>query len=75
MSPHKDDAVYVEHMLECIRRIEGYTQGNRATFYGSELIQDAVARQVWGDGLTPIKCGTDAHLAARIPLRCIRAKR
>ncbi len=33
-------------MLECIRRIETYTHGDRDTFFGSTLVQDAVVRNL-----------------------------
>ena len=42
----KDDAVYVQHILECIARIEQYTQAGRAEFMASTLIQDGVIRNL-----------------------------
>jgi uncharacterized protein with HEPN domain len=36
------DDVYVEHMLECIVRIERFVQKNRGVFMQSDLVQDAV---------------------------------
>jgi uncharacterized FlgJ-related protein len=38
----KDDRAYLEHMRECIERIDEYTQADRNRFYGSRMIQDAV---------------------------------
>lgn len=43
---HKDDSVYVEHMLECIQRIGEYTEGSRERFFSSRLVQDAVVRNL-----------------------------
>ncbi len=42
----KDDGVYIEHMLACIQRIKDYTQGNKALFFDSTLVQDAVVRNL-----------------------------
>ncbi|CAN5899299.1 MAG: DUF86 domain-containing protein [Gemmatimonadota bacterium] len=42
----KDDAIYIEHVLESIRRIEeGVAQG-RDVFFASHLLQDAVLRNL-----------------------------
>ena len=40
------DRVLLEHVLECIARIREYTGGERATFYGSKMVQDAVVRNL-----------------------------
>lgn len=40
------DQVYVEHMLECITRIERYVDHDRARFMESEIVQDAVVRNL-----------------------------
>ena len=42
----KDDAVYLQHILECIERIAQYTQAGRAAFLASTLIQDGVLRNL-----------------------------
>lgn len=43
----KDDAVYVEHMLDAVETIETYTEDQTAdTFRGNPLVQDAVIRQL-----------------------------
>lgn len=42
----KDDQVYIEHMLDCINRIENYTACNKSAFMQSTLIQDAVIRNL-----------------------------
>jgi uncharacterized protein with HEPN domain len=40
------DQVYVEHMLECIGRIERYVDNDRDRFMQSEIVQDAVVRNL-----------------------------
>ena len=40
------DQVYIEHMLEVIDRIEQYVIGGRDEFMNSNLIQDAVVRNL-----------------------------
>ena len=42
----KDDRVYLSHVLRCIARIEGYTDGDRDAFFASHLIQDGVIRNL-----------------------------
>lgn len=38
------DLIYIEHILECIGRIEQYTGGNRERFFSDRMLQDAVLR-------------------------------
>lgn len=40
------DRVLLDHMLECVRRVREYTGMDRASFFGSPLIQDAVVRNL-----------------------------
>lgn len=40
------DAVLLVHLCECIERIQEYTGGERATFFSSRLVQDAVVRNL-----------------------------
>lgn len=40
------DAVLLIHLCECIERIQEYTGGERAAFFGSHLVQDAVVRNL-----------------------------
>ena len=40
------DRVLLAHTLECIERILEYAGGDRATFYASRLVQDAVVRNL-----------------------------
>ena len=41
----KDNAIYLEHMLDCIQRINEYIE-NKEQFYSSQLVQDAVVRNL-----------------------------
>lgn len=40
------DQLYIRHMLDCIERIERYTNADESRFKGSPLIQDAVMRNL-----------------------------
>ena len=51
----KDDAVYVQHIVECLARIEQYTQAGRAEFMASTLIQDGVVRNLQTLGQSVLK--------------------
>ena len=42
----KDDLLYVEHVLDCIHRIERYCVDGEDCFRQSDLIQDAVLRNL-----------------------------
>lgn len=42
----KDDQLYLTNILECIERIENYTQAGQAAFQDSTLLQDAVIRNL-----------------------------
>jgi len=42
----KPDIVYVQHILECIERIESYVDGERDTFLHTPMAQDAVIRNL-----------------------------
>lgn len=43
---HKDNSVYIDHMLDCIQRIDEYTGRDRERFFESSLIEDAVVRNL-----------------------------
>jgi uncharacterized protein with HEPN domain len=60
----RDDAVYVAHILECIRRVEENTAGGYQTFMDSHTLQDAVLRnlQTMAEATQRL---TDAFRAAR----------
>jgi uncharacterized protein with HEPN domain len=51
----KDDRIYLNHMLECIGRIEEYTKGNREAFLASTLIQDGILRNLQTLGQSSVK--------------------
>jgi len=40
------DRLFIEHMLECINRIERYVENDRSRFMESEMVQDAVTRNL-----------------------------
>ena len=40
------DRLHIEHILECVRRIEEYTSGGRDAFLRTTLIQDGVIRNL-----------------------------
>jgi uncharacterized protein with HEPN domain len=42
----KSDAVYLEHIQECIRRIEEHAAGGRDKFFQSLTLQDATLRNL-----------------------------
>lgn len=42
----KADAVYLAHIMECIRRIEENTAGGREVFLTAHTLQDAVLRNL-----------------------------
>ena len=41
----KDNSVYIDHMLDCIMRIDEYVE-SKEQFYSSRLVQDAVVRNL-----------------------------
>lgn len=42
----KDDKVFLQSILECIVKIETYTKSGKEEFMSSDLIQDAVIRNL-----------------------------
>ncbi len=42
----RDDRLYIHHILDCVRRIDGYCQNGEDAFRASKLIQDAVLRNL-----------------------------
>ena len=56
----KDDQLYLIHILECIERIESYTQGGREAFQKSKMSQDAVIRnfEVMGEAAKNVSDAT-----------------
>lgn len=45
-SGNESNQVYIVHMLECIERVKTYTAGGESVFRQSQLIQDAVIRNL-----------------------------
>lgn len=43
---HKDESIYIEHMLECIEKIIKYIGDDKTAFHQSTLVQDAVLRNL-----------------------------
>jgi len=41
----KNDTVYIEHMLECLNRIDDYVN-DKEQFYSTKIVQDAVVRNL-----------------------------
>lgn len=44
--PHRDERLYVVELIEAIDRIFEYTKGDQDAFLGSQMIQDAVAKNL-----------------------------
>jgi len=42
----KDDRLYLEHILECIERVERYTSRGREIFLADTMVQDATLRNL-----------------------------
>ena len=42
----RDDRLYIHHVIDCVRRIERYCQNGEEAFRESELVQDAVLRNL-----------------------------
>ena len=43
----KDDLAYVEHILDCIRKIKEFSEGlSFKEFSSNELVQDAIIRNI-----------------------------
>jgi uncharacterized protein with HEPN domain len=40
------DEIYIKHILECIDKIEQYTNNNKEQFFCDDLIQDGVLRRL-----------------------------
>ncbi|HBV86087.1 MAG TPA: DUF86 domain-containing protein [Desulfosporosinus sp.] len=60
----KDDKVFLQNILECIVKIETYTTSGKQEFMSSDLIQDAVIRnlEIVGEASKKVSQGTkDQH--------------
>ena len=67
------DQVLLEHIRECITRIQEYTDGGRSVFYEALLVQDAVVRnlQVLSESTQRLS-DSIKHTEPDIPWRAIR---
>ena len=67
------DQVLLEHIRECITRIQDYTAGGRSAFYEALLVQDAVVRnlQVLSESTQRLSDSIE-HTEPDIPWRAIR---
>ncbi len=45
-SGNEADHIYILHMLECIERVKTYTSDGESVFLQSQLVQDAVIRNL-----------------------------
>ena len=46
MNPADGDRILLEHVADCIARIARHTEGSRSRFMASDLVQDAVVRNL-----------------------------
>ena len=42
----KEDQIYLEYILECVNKIEAYSQGGKQDFFNNSMIQDAILRRL-----------------------------
>lgn len=42
----KNDRIYIEHMIKCINRIHEYTKDDKTLFINSNIVHDAVLRNL-----------------------------
>ena len=42
----KEDKIYLEYILQCINKIEEYSQGGKKEFVNNSLVQDAIIRRL-----------------------------
>jgi uncharacterized protein with HEPN domain len=72
----KDPRVYLAHILECIQKIERFTEDGRSRFFQDVMVQDAVLRnfEVIGEAAKRLD---DAYRAAhpQLPWRALAGLR
>ena len=73
----KDDLAYIEHILDCIRKIKEFTNGlSLKDFSVNELVQDAVIRNIEIIGEASKKISSDTkQIFYEIPWREIAGMR
>jgi uncharacterized protein with HEPN domain len=66
------DLLYLEHILECVRRIKEYVAGGRDSYFGSTLVQDAVIRNLQTLAESSMRVGPESQaMASGIPWKQI----
>lgn len=72
----KDDGVYLEHVLEAVKRIREYTLGGKAALFADPKTQDAVIRnlQILGEAAKRVSSETTAA-NREVPWRSMAAMR
>ena len=73
----KDDLAYIEHILDCIRKIKEFTTGlSLKDFSVNELVQDAVIRNIEIIGEASKKISSDTkQIYYEIPWKVIAGMR
>lgn len=72
MTAPRDERLYLTDILDAIDKVLSYTSGGRDAFYGSQMIQDAVVRniEIMGEATRGVSDATKkAH--AEVPWRDI----
>jgi uncharacterized protein with HEPN domain len=73
----KDDLAYVEHILDCIRKIKEFSEGiSFREFSSNELVQDAIIRNIEIIGEAAKKISSDTkQIYFKIPWKEISGMR
>jgi len=73
----KDDLAYVEHILDCIRKIKEFSKGlSFKEFSSNELVQDAIIRNIEIIGEASKKVSSDTkQIYFEIPWKVIAGMR
>jgi uncharacterized protein with HEPN domain len=73
----KDDLAYIDHILDCIRKINEFSQGlSLKEFKSNELVQDAIVRNIEIIGEASKKISKDTkHTYYKIPWKEIAGMR
>jgi len=73
----KDDLAYVEHILDCIRKIKEFSEGlSFKEFSSNELVQDAIIRNIEIIGEASKKVSSDTkQIYFEIPWKVIAGMR
>jgi uncharacterized protein with HEPN domain len=61
----KDDLAYIEHIPDCIRKINEFSNGlSLREFKTNEMVQDAIIRNIEIIGEAPLRSTLYAHLSS-----------